>query len=129
MTKKSELYQLRKKEKRDSRIKETRNLILSKSLSSIMNNHKWYRIFELIEQHRSEFEIKTLMSSEHKKADHIFELEKSSILFDNSGDFIEFLEIEQLSLKNTSELKSELEKLNVEFFKQAGFIKINGYRK
>jgi len=129
MTRKSELYHLRSKEKRDSRIKETRNFILEKTNGSLLNNQKWYRIFEWIEQHQSEFELKTLVSSEYKKADHIFELEKSSILIDNSGDFIEFLELEQLILKNTSELKTELEKLNVEFFEQADFIKINGYRK
>ena len=129
MTKKSESYQLRNKEKRESRIKETRNLILSKSYSSLMNNQKWYRIFELIEQHNSEFELKTILSSETKKTDQILELEKSSILIDNSGDFIEFLELEQLILKSTSELKIELEKLNMEFFEQADFIKINGYRK
>lgn len=129
MTKKSESYQVRDKEKRESRIKETRNLILSKSYSSLMNNQKWYRVFELIEQHYYEFELKTLLSSETKKTDQILELEKSSILIDNSSDFIEFLELEQLILKSTSELKAELEKLNMEFFEQADFIKIYGYRK
>ncbi|MBU2996420.1 hypothetical protein KO500_08235 [Cellulophaga baltica] len=129
MSKKSELYHLISKEKRDSRIKETRNFILEKTNGSLLNNQKWYRIFEWIEQHHSEFELKTLLSSEIKKADHIFELEKSSILIDNSGNFIEFLELEQIILKNKSELKVELKKLNVEFLEQADFIEINGYRK
>jgi len=129
MTNKSESYQVRNKEKRESRIKETRNLILSKSYSSLMNNRKWYQIFELLEQQYSEFELKTLLSSEAKKTDQILELEKSSILIDNSGDFIEFLELEQLILKNTSELKTELKKLNMDFFEQADFISIYGYRK
>ena len=128
MTKKSELYQLRNKEKRDSRIKDTRNFIREKTNGSLMNNQKWFRIFELIEQCNSEFEIKTLLSSGIRKADQILELERSSILIDNSGDFIEFLELERLILKNTSELKAELEKLNVEFIERADFVEINGYR-
>ena len=128
MTKKSELYQLRNKEKRDSRIKDTRNFIREKTNGSLMNNQKWFRIFELIEQLNSEFEIKTLLSSGIRKADQILELERSSILIDNSGDFIEFLELERLILKNTSELKAELEKLNVEFIERADFVEINGYR-
>lgn len=128
MNKKSELYLIRKKEIRDSRIKETRNLIREKTNGSLMNNQKWYRIFELVEHHNFEFELKTLLSSEIKKANQILELEKSSILIDSSGDFIEFLELEQLTLKNTLELKTELKKLNVEFIEQTDFIEINGYR-
>ncbi|WP_370632431.1 DUF6678 family protein [Marixanthomonas sp. SCSIO 43207] len=129
MTKKSELYQIRKKEIRDSRIKETRNFIRSKSFSSLMNNHKWFQIFELIEEQQSEFELKTVRSFEIRKADSILELEKSSILIDNSGEFIEFLELEQITLKNTSELKSELNNLNVDFYEESDKIKIRGYSK
>ncbi|MEM7162358.1 MAG: DUF6678 family protein, partial [Bacteroidota bacterium] len=109
MTKKSELYQIRKNEIRDSRIKETRNFIRSKSLSSLMNNHKWFQIFELIKEQQTEFELKTVLSSEIRKAHSILELEKSSILIDNSGEFIEFLELDQIIIKNTLELKSELD--------------------
>ena len=129
MTKKSELYQIRKKEIRDSRIKETRNFIRSKSFSSLMNNHKWFQIFELIEEQQSEFDLKTVLSSEIRKADSILELEKSSILIDNSGEFIEFLELEQIVVKSTLELKSELDKLNVDFYEEMDKIKIQGYRK
>ena len=129
MTKKSEQYQIKKKEIRDSRIKETRNFIRSKSFSSLMNNHKWFQIFELIEEQQSEFELKTVRSFEIRKADSILELEKSSILIDNSGEFIEFLELEQITLKNTAELKSELNNLNVDFYEESDKIKIRGYSK
>lgn len=129
MTKKSELFLQRNMEKRESRIKETRNFIDEKTNGSLMNNQKWLRLFELIEQHNSEFEIKTLLASGIRKADQILELESSSLLIDNSGDFIEFLEIELLVLKNTSDLKSELEKLKVEFTERADFIELHGYRK
>ncbi len=129
MTKKSGPYQIRKKEIQDSRIKETQNFIRSKSLSSLMNNHKWFQIFELIEKHQFEFELKTLLSSKIRKNDSILELEKSSILIDNSGEFIEFLELEQIVVKSTLEFKSELDKLNVDFYEEMNNIKIQGYRK
>ena len=129
MTKKSELYHLRSIKKRDSRIKETRNFILKKTSGSLLNNHKWYWIFELIEQHNAEFELKTLLSPEIRKPEHILELEQTSILIDNSGDFIEFLELEHLTLNNTSELKAELEKTNIEFITELNKIRIHGYRK
>jgi len=129
MTNKRALYHLREREKRDSHIKQTRKFILENTSYSILNNQKWHKIFELVEQYCSEFELKTLLSFEIKKVDQILELEKSSILIDNSGNFIEFLEIEQLILKNTSELKTELKKLNVDFLEQADHIEINGYWK
>jgi hypothetical protein len=129
MTKKSELYQIKEKEIRDSRIKETQNFIRSKSFSTLMNNHKWFRIFELIEEHQAEFELKTLLSAKIRKVKSIIELEKSSILIDNSGEFIEFLELEQITLKNTSELKYRLDKLNADFYEELDAIRIQGYRK
>ncbi len=129
MTKKSQVYRLKIKEKRDSRLKETRNLIISKSFSSLMNNQKWYEVFDWIEQHNFQFELKTLLSTEIKKSNQVFELEKSSILIDESGNFIEFFELDQLILKNATELKTELEKMNVEFIEHVNFVEISGYRK
>ena len=94
MTKKSELYQIRNKEKRESRIKQTRKFILENTSYSRLNNHKWYEISELVEQYCSEFEIKILLSSELIKSNQIYELEQSSLLVDNYDGFIEFLELE-----------------------------------
>ncbi|SEA79486.1 hypothetical protein [Psychroflexus halocasei] len=93
-----------------------------------MNNQKWYRVFELVEENHSEFELKTLLSSDIKVSNDILELENNSVLIDNSGDFIEFLELEKLTLKTTSELEIQLKKLNVDFTEQSDKIEINGYR-
>ncbi|MGB1295812.1 MAG: DUF6678 family protein [Flavobacteriales bacterium] len=129
MTKKSELNQIRNKEKRESRIKETRNKVKAQSFSSLMNNQKWHRVFEFVEQHGSKFELKTLLSSRPKESDQILELEKSSILMDHSGEFIEFLELEFLVLENTTALINELEKFNIDYCEHSDFVKIFGYRK
>lgn len=128
VTRKAELQFLRKKEKRDSRIKETRNFILKHTSGSLMNNQKWYRVFELVEQNHSEFELKTLLSSDIKISNNILELENNSVLIDNSGNFIDFLELEKLTLKSTPELETQLKELNVDFTEQLGKIEINGYR-
>ena len=93
-----------------------------------MNNQKWYQVFELVEQNHSEFELKTLLSSDIKVSNNILELENNSVLIDNSGDFIDFLELEKLILKSTSELGTKLKELNVDFTEQSGKIEINGYR-
>ena len=128
VTRKAELQFLREKEKRDSRIKETRNFILKHTSGSLMNNQKWYRVFELVEQNHSEFELKTLLSSDIKISNNILELEKNSVLIDNSGNFIDFLELEKLTLKSTSELETQLKELKVDFTEQSGKIEINGNR-
>jgi hypothetical protein len=128
VTRKAELQFLRKKQKRDSRIKETRNFILKHTSRSLMNNQKWYRVFELVEQNHSEFELKTLLSSDIKISNNILELENNSVLIDNSGNFIDFLELEKLTLKSTSELETQLKELNVDFTEQSGKIEISGYR-
>jgi hypothetical protein len=129
MTNKRALYHVREKEKRDSRIKQTRKFILENTTPSLLNNHKWYKIFELVEQYCSEFELKILLSSELKNSNQIYELEQSSILVDNSGDFIEFLELEELTLENSPELNAELKKLNIEFLEESNKLTIQGYRK
>jgi hypothetical protein len=128
VTKKAESQLIREKEKRDSRIKETRNFILKHTSGSLMNNQKWYRVFELVEQNQSEFELKTLLSSDIKISNNILELENNSVLIDNSGNFIDFLELEKLTLKSTSELETQLKELNVDFTEQSDKIEINGYR-
>lgn len=129
MTKKFELYKIRKREISESRKKEIQNLINLNSYSCLLNNNKWFKIFELIEAHKYKFEIKSVISSEIKKVEQIIELEKSSILFETSTDFTEFLEIEQITLNKASELITELKKLNVEFFEDLDKIIIQGYRK
>ncbi len=128
MTKKSVLHKLRNKEKRESRIKETQNFILSKTYGSLMNNRKWYRIFEWIELNKIRFKLKTLLSPEFRNVDQIFELESNSVLIEDSGNFIEYLELEEIILEKRSEIKSLLEKLNVEFIEELNSIRILGYR-
>ena len=129
MTKKSKLYHLRSKEKRDSQLKQTKSLILKKNYVGLLNNQKWYRVFEWIEQNNSEFELKTLLSSSLKKGTDIFELEQSSILIDNTGNFIEFFELEKIIIHKTPEIKYELNMLNIEFYEELDKIIIQGYRK
>ncbi|MGB1248176.1 MAG: hypothetical protein ACPG4Z_04775, partial [Chitinophagales bacterium] len=111
MTNKTELSYIRSRERRNSRIKETRNFIIENTSSSILNNQKWYKIFDWIEKHSMEFTLKTLLSLDEKKYNFIFELEESSILLNNSGDFFDFLELETLTLKSTLKLKVELQEM------------------
>lgn len=115
---------------RDSIIKETRNLIISNNLSGLMNNQKWINVFEWIEINRVEFEIKTLLFSNisNTKINKIFELDEKSLLLDNSGNFIDFLEIEFIKLEKTPQTIEALNCFNIEFIEENNKLKIQGYR-
>ena len=124
---KEELSNLRLNKKRESKIKETRNFIIKSKYSGLLNNQKWYRVFEWIELNNQEFEFKTLLSPDLKKTEYILELEKTSLLMNSSNHFISFLELEKLILKNSEELKSELKNIGVGFIEKTNTIVIFGY--
>jgi|GEM_PF-2458542 len=115
-------------EKRQSRIKLTRELIRAKRLSGLLNNTKWFEIFEWISNSRIGFEIKLLSGTESRHCDFIRELENTSILVDNTGDFIEFLEIESLRFKSSKEAAEYLDSLRVEYVDEDDDLIIMGYR-
>lgn len=115
-------------EKRLSRLKITKNLILSDSITGLLNNQKWIKIFEIIDIHRAGFEIKTLLSENYIGCSFIREPEKTSLLIDDSGDFIEFFEIYRLKTKKTNELITLFDKIKVKYIDLNDLIEIEGYK-
>jgi hypothetical protein len=93
-----------------------------------LNNTKWSKIFEWIEDSRLEFEIKLLSETNPRHCDFIKELADNSVLVDNSGDFVEFLEIESLTLKRGKKSIEFLDSLGVEYLDKADNLMIAGYR-
>ncbi len=102
-------------EKYESRIKQTRAYILKNNLGGLLNNHKWREIFEWLEKNQTPFTLTTLLDSTEQTCTFIRELERDSILLDDSGQFIDFLEINKLTVSKSNSLKTFLDKLNVEF--------------
>jgi hypothetical protein len=117
-----------KEEMREARIKNTNGFILQKNLSGFMNNTKWYKFFDWLWAHQIPFEIKSLLSNEIKKCNEIYELEDTSILIDNSGDFIEFLEIEIVTVAKSEIVKNYLTEQNIEFADQFQQLRVIAYR-
>lgn len=115
-------------ERRQSRIKTTRGLILTRGLSGLLNNTKWFEIFDWIDGPRMEFEIKLLSESSPRQSNSIRELESTAVLVDDDGDFIEFLEIESLSFNINSKSIEYLKTLGVEYYIQADEVAIPGYK-
>jgi hypothetical protein len=115
-------------QRRQSRIKQTKDLILAERLSGLLNNTKWHEIFEWIEESRTEFEIKLLSETEPLHSDFIRELEDSSVLVDDKGGFVEFLEIESVTIKNDKKSIEYLDNLRVEYTAHADDLTILGYR-
>jgi hypothetical protein len=116
-----------REQKRISRVTQTRNLIVTKGLSGLLNNTKWYQIFEWIEQARISFDIKLLSEVDSRHCSFIKELEDTSILADDKGDFVEFLEIESLTFKRDKKLVDLLDKLGAVYLSETDNITVRGY--
>ena len=119
----------RQREKRSSKLKSTKRLILNNGLTGLLNNQKWHEIFETIEWQSIPFEVKTLLADDYKSCNDIRELESTSLLMDDSGDFIEFFEIERIRFKRKTELEFLLEELKVNFSVENGWVEVFGYYK
>jgi hypothetical protein len=128
-TNKANINFQRKQEKRLSRLKITKNLILNNSFTGLLNNQKWIKIFEVIDINNIDFEIKTLLSENYKTCNFIRELENTSLLIDDSGDFIEFFEIDRLKTKKNNDLITLLDEIKAKYTDQNGLIEIEGYNK
>ncbi len=128
-TKVSESLDQREVEKRESRLKQTQQFILSNSIAGLLNNHKWYSLFEWIECENIPFGIKILLSGEYRKCDWIRELEDTAILIDDKGDFIEFFEIESLQTVNHNGLSEFLRVSNFDYNETQEGIEVYGYKR
>lgn len=128
-TNKSDTYLQREQEKRLSRLKITKNLILDNSFIGLLNNQKWFRIFEVLDAINIEFNVKTLDSENYKTCTSIRELEQNSLLIDDSGNFIEFFEIEKLKFKKINQLITLIGEMKLDYTDIEETIEINGYNK
>jgi hypothetical protein len=128
-TKNSEYTNQRELEIRKSRLNQTKQYILSNSISGVLNNQKWHNIFDRLDDNKKEFLIKTLLSGQEKNCKWIRELEKTAILIDDFGDFTEFLEIERLIICKSRELIEFLDSSNIEYYRIEENIEIYGYKK
>ena len=118
-----------KKEKRSSRLKQTKQYILSNSITGILNNQKWKELFDWLDSHGIAFKLRILLSKDEIDCDWIRELEDTSILIDDSGDFIEFYEIESIKTKYNRELIEFLKPTNFDYNNTHEEIEIYGYKK
>jgi hypothetical protein len=126
---KSNVYNQREQEKRLSRLKITQHLILNNSFTGLLNNQKWLRIFEVLDINQIEFEIKTLLSENYKKCSFIRELENTSLLIDDTGDFIEFLEIDRLKTRKVNQLTTLMDETKIRYIDRNELVEIEGYNK
>lgn len=115
-------------EQRESRLKTTRQFILAKNLSGLLNNHKWFEIFDWLQSEKNILEIKLLLSGNTIAFNTIYELESSSLLIDHSGNFIEFFEIEFLFISKSNEVEKFLSEQKIDYSIHSEKIRIDGYR-
>ena len=128
-TKVSQNINHKRVEKRESRLKQTKQFILSNSISGLLNNQKWYDLFDWLDNEKVSFKMKILLSSEEQNCDWIRELEDTSILIDDTGNFIEFFEIEKIKTTNHNGLSEFLRLSNFEYDDSQEEIEVYGYKK
>jgi hypothetical protein len=121
-------HQQQAREKYESRIKQTRAYILDKNLKGQLNNQKWLAIFEWMEKHPSAFTLTTLLNTDTQHCTFIRELGDNSILIDDPGMFIVFLEIHTLTIPTSDALSIFLDELHVPYAEFDQLIEITGYR-
>ncbi|HPE56461.1 MAG TPA: hypothetical protein P5514_01335 [Bacteroidales bacterium] len=126
---KAKTHQKQQQEKLASRIKTTKAFIVSNNLTGLLNNQKWFNLFEFIEDCNLSFQMKLLNSDEIIHIAQIFELEKTAILIDLKGNFVIFLEIEKISIPRSVDIHDFLSQKKFEFNPLENVIEIIGYRK
>lgn len=114
---------------RESRVKQTKLYILENTSASLLNNKKWHRILGKLLNEGQSFKIKLLLSDRILTCDFIREIEVTSALFDETGNFIEYLEIEFITLNRTEEMIGFLNELNINYLESSSQITIMGYLK
>ncbi len=120
-------FQQNRIKQRSSRIQQTRKYILAKTSASYLNNIHWYEILSWLDENAISFQIKTLLSGEVRHCNFIKELEETSVLIDNSGDFIEFLELEKLKCDYKDNFVKFLDEYPIPYLINGTEIEIVGY--
>lgn len=112
---------------RQSRIKTTKKFVVSQTKASYLNNVKWRELLERVEVLRIHFYYKTLLVENWRNCNFIRELEETAVLLDDSGDFIELLEIEAIKISHDERLMSFLEINTIHYFAQGEILVIPAY--
>jgi hypothetical protein len=111
----------------ESRIDKALKYAVAHNLSSLMNNTKWYKVFEFISHPKTMFEIELLGTGERRSSDWILELEGAMVMVDYGG-FITFAEIHKLRLPVRDDLRGFLEETQLAYEEDNEQLVIYGYR-
>ncbi len=115
------------KQKNLSRLKRVKKIILEKGFYGVLNNQKWFAIFEIIEKNNISFKIKLVDVEREKYCEFIIELESTSLLINNFRNYIEFFEIEYIELHKNNEMLNFLNSKKTNYVENNNKIKILGY--
>ncbi|MCS3552724.1 MULTISPECIES: hypothetical protein [unclassified Sphingobacterium] len=96
--------------------------------SGLLNNIKWFNLFELLEQLGRQFSLKRLNHKIEIGVTLIRELESDCLIIDDKSGFIKFLDIEKITLLGNKSLISFLEDKNYPFDTDQDIITIYGYK-
>lgn len=110
----------------ETRINKALEYAVAQNLGSLMNNTKWYKVFEFISHPKTLFEIELLGSGERRVSDWILELEGAMVMVDYGG-FITYAEIHKLRLPVRDDLRDILNEMQLVFDEDAEQLVVYGY--
>lgn len=111
----------------ESRINKALKYAAAHNLSSLMNNTKWYKVFEFISYPKTMFEIELLGTGERRRNNWILELEEAMVMVDYGG-FITYAEIHKLYLPVRDDLRGFLEETQLACEEDNEQLVVYGYR-
>lgn len=117
----------KEKEKKLAKLEKVKALISHKGYNRILDDQKWFSIFEIIDNKRIVFKIKLIIDSDTFYCDFIRELDKHCVLVDDSGRFIKYFEIEYIGINQDRAMIDFLENQKIEYSFDGRMIKISGY--
>lgn len=95
----------------------------------MLKNVKWAKLLEYIEDNNINFALKRLFSEETLNGSILLENENSAILIDTFKNFIEFFEIEFITLPLSNATNNFLLSIGIDYYCINEAYIIHGYRR
>jgi hypothetical protein len=127
-THKQHNYRHNKEEQRQSRLKQTRAHIQHHNLSGMLNNRKWHELLSWLRAGNTSFSFTTFLYPEVHHCRTIYELERSALLVETTGNYIAFFEISTFSMPKTDSGLAVLKALRMEYEEHPTTLEVVCYR-
>jgi len=132
-TRQNQDYHKKLKQDENSRLKIVKEYIKQNTKGSVLNNLKWSKLFESLDELKISFDINLLTDNINKNnllTTDIYEIENEAVLTNQYNSFIYYLEIDNIIIEHdNNDIKNEFQKMNIPFEVNDDKIIVKGYYK